>query len=150
MFQCSKHSQHLQAVDVPREMVTAPQPVRDASVASVTRRQGAPRTGPWDKNQGFLHMSKARRHRRVTLIMRNGFPLGENPLDLSHHCRGLMYSRPKGITLDAAAIRPNSLWNCLTVSDRPSLTLLTVLRIDSIRAGDNRACIVVESHTTPR
>ncbi len=25
-----------------------------------------------------------------------------------------------------------------------------VVRIDSIRAGDNRACIVVESHTTPR
>ncbi len=62
-------------------------------------------------------MSKARRHRRVTLIMRSGFPLWENPLVLSHHCRGLMYSRPIGITLDAAAIRPSSLWNCLTVSD---------------------------------
>ncbi len=71
----------------------------------------------------------------------------KNPVVLSHHCKGLMYSRPKGITLDAAAIRPNSLWNCFTVSDWPSLTLLTVARIDSIRAG--RACIVVESHTMP-
>ncbi len=131
-------------------LMTAPQPVRDASVASVTRRHGAPSTGPWDKNQGCLHMSKARRQRRVTLIMRSGFPLGENPLVLSHHCRGLMYSRPIGITLDAAAIRPSSLWNCLTVSDWPSFTLLTVVRIDSIRAGDIRACIVVESHTTLR
>ncbi len=107
-------------------------------------------SAPWDKNQGCLHMSKARRHRRVTLIMRSGFPLGENPLVLSHHCRGLMYSRPIDITLDAAAIRPSSLWNCLRVSDWPSLTLLTAARIDSIRAGDKRACIVVESHTTPR
>ncbi len=56
----------------------------------------------------FLHMSKARRHCRVTLIMRSGFLLRENPLVLSHHCRGLMYSRPKGITLDAADIRPSS------------------------------------------
>ncbi len=62
-----------------------------------TRQQGAPNTGPWYKNQGFLHMFKACRHRRVTLIMRSRFPLGENPLVLSHHCRGLMYSRPIGI-----------------------------------------------------
>ncbi len=89
-------------------------------------------------------------HRRVTLIMRNGLPLGENPLVLSHHCRGLMYSSPKGIMLDAAAIRPNSLWNCLTVSDWPSLILFTADRIDSIRAGDRRASIHVESHTTQR
>ncbi len=53
--------------------MTAPQLVRDASVASVMRRQGAPSTGPWDKNQGCLHMSKARRHRRVTLIMRRSW-----------------------------------------------------------------------------
>ncbi len=95
-------------------------------------------------------MSKARRHRRVTLITRSGFPREENPLVLSHHCRGLMYSRPKGITLDAADIRPISFLNCLTVSDRPSLILLTDVSIDSIRAGDIRACIVVGFHTTPR
>ncbi len=47
------------------------------------QRQGAPSPGRWDKNQGFLHMSKARRHRRVTLIMQSGFPLGENLLVLS-------------------------------------------------------------------
>ncbi len=70
------------------------------------------------------------------LVLPWSFPLRENPLVLSHHCRGLMYSRPKGITLDAAAIRPSSLWKCLTVNDRPSLTLLTVVRIDLIRAGD--------------
>ncbi len=130
--------------------LTAPQPVRDTSVASITQRNGDPNTGPWDKNQGFLHMFKARRHRRVTLIMQSGFPLGENPLVLSHHGRGLMYSRPNGITLDAAAIRPSNFFYCLTVKDRPSLTLLTVVRIDSIRAGEKCACIVVESHTTPR
>ncbi len=65
--------------------------------------------------------------------MRSGLPLWENPLVSSHHSRGLMYSRPKYITLDAAAIRPSSLWNWLTVSYRPSLTLLTAVRIDSIR-----------------
>ncbi len=61
-------------------------------------------------------------------------PFGENPLVLSHHCRGLMYSSPKGIMLDAAAIRPNSLWNGLTVSDWPSLIHFTADRMDSIRA----------------
>ncbi len=115
-----------------RPLMTAPQPVRDASVANDNWRHGAPSTGPWFKNQGFLHMSRARTHRRETLIMRSGFPLGENPLVLSHHCRGLMYSRPNGITLDAAAIRPSNLWNCLTVSDWPSLTLLTDVKIYSI------------------
>ncbi len=131
-------------------LMNAPQPVRDTSVASITWRQGAPSTGPWDMNQGFLHMCKARMHHLMTLKVQSGFPLGENPLALSHHCRGLMYSRPKCITLDAAAIRPSSLWNCMTVSDWPSFTLLTAVRIDSIRAGDRHACIVVESHTTPR
>ncbi len=96
-------------------LMTAPQPMRDASVTSITRWQGAPSTRPSDKNQGFLHMSKACRHRHVTFIMRRGFPLRENPLVLSHNCRGLLYSRPKGITLNAADIRPNSFWNCLTV-----------------------------------
>ncbi len=91
-----------------------------------------PAPGPETKTKGFLHMSKARRHRRMTLIMRSGFPLGENPLVLSHHCRGLMYSRPKSITLDAADIRPSSFLNGLTVSDRPSLNLLTDVRIDLI------------------
>ncbi len=131
-------------------LMTAPQTLRDASVANVMRRQGAPSTGPWDKKQGFLHMSKARRHRRVTLIMRSGFPLGNNPVVFSHHCRGLMYSKPKCITLDAADIRHSSFWNSLTVSDRLFLTLLTDVRIDSIRAGDIHACIMVESHTMPR
>ncbi len=50
--------------------MTTPQPVRDASVAK----------GPETKTKGFLHMSKARRHRCVTLIMQSGFHLGENPL----------------------------------------------------------------------
>ncbi len=101
----------------------APQPVREASVVSILRRHEAPNTGPWDRNQSFFHITKARKHRRVTLNMRNGLPFWENPLVLSHHCRGLMYSSPKYITLDAAAIKPISLWNCLTVSDWPSLIL---------------------------
>ncbi len=52
-----------------RPLMTAPQPVRDASVANDNWRHGAPSTGPWFKNQGFLHMSRARTHRRETLIM---------------------------------------------------------------------------------
>ncbi len=83
-----------------------------------------------DRNQGFLHLSKARKHCCMTLIMWSRLPLGENPLVLSHHCKGIMYSRPKGITLDTAAIQQ--------------------LRIDSTQAGDICACIVVESHTPPR
>ncbi len=106
--------------------------------------------GPWDRNQGFFLITKARKHRRMTLIMWKRLSLGENPLVLSHHCRVLMYSSPKGIMLNAAAIRPNSLWNCLTVSDWPFLILFTADRMDSIRAGDRRACINVESYTTPR
>ncbi len=101
----------------------APQPVREASVVSILRLHEAPNTGPWDRNQSFFHITKARKHRRMTLIMQNGLPFWENPLVLSHHCRGLMYSSPKYITLDAAAIKPISLWNCLTVSDWPSLIL---------------------------
>ncbi|XDV44775.1 hypothetical protein PO909_013015 [Leuciscus waleckii] len=34
--------------------------------------------------------------------MRNGLHLGENPLVLSHHCKGLMYSRPKGVCIGTA------------------------------------------------
>ena len=128
----------------------APQPVREASVVSVTRRQRAPSTGPWDRKQGSLHMTRARRQRRVTLIVRRGFPLGENPLVLSHHCNGLMYNRPQGITLDAAAIRPSSLWNCFTVSNWPSFTRFTAERIEVMRAGDRHARIATESHNTPR
>ncbi len=57
-----------------------------------------------DDGQGFFHITKAHKHRLVTLIMRKGLPLGENPLVLSNHCRGLMYNSPKGITLNASAI----------------------------------------------
>ncbi len=95
-------------------------------------------------------MDRARRHRRVTLIIRNGFPLEENPLVFNHHCRGLMYRKPKGIMLDTAAMSPSSLWNCFTVIAWPSFILETIARMVSIRAGDNCARIVVESHTTPR
>ncbi len=64
--------------------MTAPQPVRDASVAIVTWRQELPAPGLGTKTKGFLHMSKARSHRHVTLIMRSGFsprvePLGFEP-----------------------------------------------------------------------
>ncbi|CAM4618537.1 unnamed protein product [Leuciscus chuanchicus] len=120
------------------------------SLPNPLRRQGAPSTGPWDRNQGFFHITKARRHRRVTLIVRNGLPLGENPLVLSHHCRGLMCSSPKGIPLEAAAMRPNSLWNCLTVSSWSSFTLFTAARMESTRGGDRRVCIDTESQTTPK
>ncbi len=58
---------------------TAPQPVREASVVSILRRHEAPSTGPWDRNQGFFHITKARKHRRVTLIIRKGLPLKGKP-----------------------------------------------------------------------
>ncbi len=128
----------------------APQPMRDASVISILRRHEAPNMGPWDRNQGFFHTTKARKHRRMTLIMWKGVAPRGNLLVLSHHCMCLMYNSPKAITLDAAAIKPSSLWNCLTVSDWPSLILFTADRMDSIRAGDRCACIDVESHATPR
>ncbi len=128
----------------------APQPMRDASVVSILRRHEAPNMGPWDRNQGFFHITKARKHRRVTLIMWKGVAPRGNILVLSHHWMCLMYNSPKAITLDAAAIKPSSLWNCLTVSDWPSLILFTADRMDSIRAGDRCACIDVESHATPR
>ncbi len=40
----------------------APQPVREASVVSILRRHEAPNMGPWDRNQGFVHITKARKH----------------------------------------------------------------------------------------
>ncbi len=59
-----------------------------------------------------------------------GKPFGpESPLQGSH------VQQSKGITLEAAAIRPNSLWNCLRVSDWPSLILSTADRMDSKCAG---------------
>ncbi len=93
------------------------------SHVSILRRHEAPNTDP---ETGTKVSSTLRKHRHVTLIMRKV---------LSHYCRGLMYNSPKGITLDAAAIRPNCLWNCLTVSDWPSLILFTADRMDSICAG---------------
>ncbi len=126
-----------------QSLMTAPQPVREASVVSVTRRHRAPNTGPCDRNHSFFHMSKAHKHRRLTLIMRNWLPLWENPVVLSPHCKGLMCSRPKVITVDAAAIRPNSFWKSFKVRDWPPLTLLTAARIESIRAGDRRACTLL-------
>ncbi len=123
-------------------------PMRDASVVSILRRHEAPNMGPWDRTQRLFHITKTRKHRRVNLIMWKGVAPRGIPLVLSPHCMCLMYNSPKAITLDAAAIRPNSLWNCLTVSDWPSLILFTANRMDSIRAGDRRACI--KSHATPR
>ncbi len=57
--------------------------------------------GPWDRNQGFFHIIKARNHRRVTLIMWKGVaPREKKTLVLSNPCRGLMYNSPKAVTLD--------------------------------------------------
>ncbi len=71
-----------------------------------------PTQDPGTGTKASFLMTKARRHHHVTLTKRNGLPLRENPLVLSHQCRDLMYSRPKGITSDAAATRHNSPWNC--------------------------------------
>ncbi len=90
-------------------------------------------------------MSKARRHRRVTLIMRNGFPLGVNPLDLSHHCRGLMYSRPKGITLDADPAVIETAWPWVT-----GLLWLSWLWWESTRSEQGTTVPASWSNPTPR
>ncbi len=51
-------------------------------------------------------------------------------------------------------VKPNHMINLrkinITVSDWPSLILFTADRMDSICAGDRRACIDVESHTMPK
>ncbi len=98
-----------------------------------------------------IRMSKTRRQRRAILSMRSGFPLGENPLVLSHHCRGLilLIQQAKCNHIGRSCHQTQS-WNCLVVSDRPSFTLLTVRSLESNRAGENHAYIVVESQTTPR
>lgn len=87
-----------------------PHLVREASVDSIMRRQEAPKTGLGRGTKALRH-DEARRQTRMTLIVRNVFLLGENPLVLSHHCMGLMYKRPKVTTLDTAAMRDTSLKN---------------------------------------
>ncbi|KAA8579059.1 hypothetical protein FQN60_000090 [Etheostoma spectabile] len=77
--------------------MTAP-PGEGSVCRNDTRRQGAPSAGPQDRNQGFFHTDRARRHMCVTRIRWNGLPLRENPLDFSHHCRALMCGRPEGPT----------------------------------------------------
>ncbi len=59
--------------------MTAPQPVRDTSVARVTRRQGAPSTRHWDKKQGF---PPCLRHVGIVVwpwSYEVGFPSGRTP-----------------------------------------------------------------------
>ncbi len=90
-----------------------PSPMREASVVSILRRHEAPNMGPWNRNQGFFHVIKARKHRRVTLIMWKGVAPRGKPFGPESPLQGLMYNSPKAVTLDAAAIRPNSLWNFL-------------------------------------
>lgn len=82
-------------------------------------------------------MARKRRHLRVTVIIQKVFPLVP-----SHHWRGLMYSRPNRTLLDAAAMRPSSLWDCFTVRLWPSFIAETSACMDSTCAGDIRARIV--------
>ncbi len=75
----------------------------------------------WDPGTGTKVSSTLSRHVSIAAwpwLCEKGLPLWENPLVLSHHCRWchvqqVMYNSPKAVTLDAAAIRPNSLWNFL-------------------------------------
>ncbi len=96
--------------------------------------------GPWDRNQGFVHITKARKHHRVTLIMWKGLPLWGKPFGFEPPLQGSHVQQYMSITF----------WNCLTVSDWPSLILFTADRMDSICASDRHACIDVDSHATPR
>lgn len=80
--------------DGPRPLVewpsrTAPQNVREVSVVNVLRWHDGPNIGPWAKNQGLFHITRVCKHLRVTLIKRNGLPLGENPLVFAS---GLIYA----------------------------------------------------------
>ncbi len=129
--------------------MTAPQLVRDASVASVTRWQELPAPGLETKTKGFLHMSKTRKHRRVTLIIQSGFsPRGES-LGFEPPLYGSHVQQAKKYHVGRSWHQTQQFLKLLTVIDRPSLTLLTDVRIDSIRAGDIRACIVVGSPPRP-
>lgn len=47
-----------------------------------------------------------------------------------------MYSSPKYIMLDSAAVRLNCFWNSLAVMDCPSLNLFMADRFLLIRRGD--------------
>ncbi len=54
--------------------------------------------GPWDRNHGFFHMSKARKPSHVTLIMRNWLPLGENPFGLEPPRQGSHVEQAKKVS----------------------------------------------------
>ncbi len=94
-------------------------------------------------------MSKTRKHRRVTLIIQSGFsPRGES-LGFEPPLYGSHVQQAKRYHVGRSWHQTQQFLKLLTVSDRPSLTLLTDVRIDSIRAGDIRACIVVGSPPRP-
>ncbi len=129
---------------------TAPQPVREASVVSILRRQHVPRVAPKVRNWGLNHIERVRSPCCVTLSCLWGLALGWNPLALSHNWNGLMCRRPKGITVEAAAMRPRTLWKWCTVNFWPSLMFFRVSRMDSKHTWVSWACIVTEFNTTLR
>ncbi len=70
----------------------------------------------WDPGTGtkvFFHIIKARKHRHVTLIMWKGVAPRGKPFGPEPPLQGSHAQQSKSCLLDAAAIRPNSLWNCL-------------------------------------
>ena len=87
---------------------TAPQPVRDASVTTTSRRDGRdPRTTPWDRNCRLPQGSSYPRH---WLESRTGLPRclsGSRPKVLTHTCKGRKARSPRGTSVDAAINMPN-------------------------------------------
>ncbi len=92
------------AIYVPHEMGTLPQTLGGAATMTApqpitfTCRQGARVMGPWDRNHGFFHMSKARKPSHVTLIMQNWLPLGENPFGLEPPRQGSHVEQAKKVS----------------------------------------------------
>jgi len=87
-FMCHERWRSLHRPCAKRPLMITPQPMRDASVVSVTQQQEAPSREAWDKNQGTFYITKVQRLVCVVLIMQSGFPLMENPFFLSlqlHH-----------------------------------------------------------------
>ncbi len=107
----------------------------------------SPRSG---ERRGSRHIKRCQQQLRDTLIRRVAGTVGCNLSSFIHQRNGLMWSSPRGNTVEAAAMRPNSLWQVPTETWWPSLKRARHAVRTGIRAGAKRACIWTESKRTPR
>ncbi len=149
-FICQKRNSSFHSPLAGLPSKTAPQPVIDASVVIIWRRWIAPILTPLWRKTGSRHINRCRQQLRDTLIRRVAGTVGFNLSSFIHQRNGLMWSSPRGNTGEAAAIRPNSLWQVPTETWWPSLKRAKHAVKTGIRAGAKRACIWTESKRTPR